>query len=87
MLPIEWKASADADLSEILDFISERSEQGAENLLQRIIHDLEHAAKHPFLFKISQRTPGLREIVTHPNYVVLYRVTPFPTIRTYNHFT
>jgi hypothetical protein len=37
VLAIEWKASADADLCEILDFISERSEQGAENLLQRII--------------------------------------------------
>jgi len=75
VLPIEWKASADTDLLEILDFISERNEQAAEHLFERIEHDLEHAAEHPYLYKPSQRIPGLREIVTHPNYVVFYRVT------------
>ena len=75
MLPVEWKASADADLLEILDSISEHNEQAAERLFDRIQYDLEHAAEHPYLFKPSQRIPGMREIVTHPNYVVLYRVT------------
>lgn len=75
MLPVEWKASADADLLEILDSISEHNEQAAERFFDRIQYDLEHAAEHPYLFKPSQRIPGMREIVTHPNYVVLYRVT------------
>ena len=74
MLTIEWKASAHADLLEILNFISERNEQAAERLFERIEHDLEHAAEHPYLYKQSDRIIGLREIVTHPNYVVLYRV-------------
>ena len=29
----------------------------------------------PYLYRISDRVPGLREIVAHPNYLVLYRVT------------
>ena len=75
MLPIEWKASATADLFEILDYISERNELAAERLFDRIEHDLEQAAVHPYLYKSSPRVPGLRELVTHPNYLVYYRVT------------
>ena len=75
MLPIEWAASGDADLMEILDYIGARNEPAAARLYERIAHGLEHAAEHPYLFKPSQRFPGMREIVVHPNYVVFYRVT------------
>ncbi|MES2297632.1 MAG: type II toxin-antitoxin system RelE/ParE family toxin [Pseudomonadota bacterium] len=75
MLPIDWKASAVADLFDILEAIGEHDQDAAARLLEGIGHDLEHAAEHPFLFKPSQRVFGMREIVTHPNYVVLYRVT------------
>jgi toxin ParE1/3/4 len=60
---------------EILDYISERNEQAALRLFECIEQDLEHAAEHPYLFKSSLRVPGMREIVTHPNYVIFYRVT------------
>jgi addiction module RelE/StbE family toxin len=75
VLPVEWKASADAELLEILAYISDRNEQAAEKLYERIQHDLEHASEHPYIFKSSSRVPGAREIVTHPNYLILYRVT------------
>lgn len=75
MLPIEWRASADDDLLQIMDFISERDEQAAERLFAQIERDIEHAAEHPYIYKQSQRVIGLREIVTHPNYLVLYRIT------------
>lgn len=75
MLPVEWKASADAELLEILAYISDRNEQAAERLYERIQQDLEHASEHPYIFKSSLRVPGAREIVTHPNYLILYRVT------------
>jgi len=75
VLPVEWKASADADLLEILAYISERNELAAERLYERIQQDLVHASEHPYLFKPSRRVSGAREIVTHPNYVILYRVT------------
>lgn len=31
-------------------------------------------AEHPYLFRASDRAPGLREIVAHPNYIILYKV-------------
>ena len=67
MLPVEWKASADAELLEILAYISDRNEQAAERLYERIQRDLEHASEHPYIFKPSLRVPGAREIVTHPS--------------------
>lgn len=75
MLLIEWTTSAKLDLLEILDFIAERNEKAADLLFERIEQDLEHAAEHPYLFKSSQRVPGLRELVTHPNYIIYYQVT------------
>lgn len=74
MLPIEWKATATADLFEILDYIGERNELAAQRLFERIEHDLEQAAAHPYLYRSSPRVPGLRELVTHPNYLIYYRV-------------
>lgn len=32
------------------------------------------AREHPYLYPPSERVPGQREIVAHPNYLVLYRV-------------
>lgn len=75
MLLIEWTASAKLDLFELLDYIAERNKKAADQLFERIEQDLEHAAEHPYLFKSSQRVPGLREIVTHPNYIIFYQVT------------
>jgi len=75
VLPVEWKAPANAELLEILAYISDRNELAAERLYERIQQDLEHASEHPYIFKQSFRVPGAREIVTHPNYLILYRVT------------
>ena len=75
MLLIEWAATAKLDLLEILDYIAQRNEQAAHRLFERMEQDLEHAAEHPYLFKSSLRVPGLREIVTHPNYLIFYQVT------------
>ncbi|MDR2128133.1 MAG: type II toxin-antitoxin system RelE/ParE family toxin [Burkholderiaceae bacterium] len=30
--------------------------------------------EHPHMYRPSSRVPGCREIVAHPNYIVLYRV-------------
>lgn len=74
MLPIEWRKSAKTDLYKILDFIGEHNEMAAEHLFERIEQLLEHVAEYPYFYKQSLRTPTLREIVAHPNYIVLYLV-------------
>ncbi|OFC35254.1 MAG: type II toxin-antitoxin system RelE/ParE family toxin [Acidithiobacillus caldus] len=75
MLPIVWRASASDDLATIIRYIANESPQAA----RRMKHLLEGAvlpvAEHPYLYRQSERIPGLREIVAHPNYIVLYRVT------------
>lgn len=75
MLNIAWRKNAEADLLEILSYIGERDERAVERLYGLIEHGLEHAAQHPFLYKVSQRIAGMREIVVHPNYIVVYQVT------------
>ncbi len=41
----------------------------------RIESSVRPLAEHPYLFRPG-RVPGTRELVAHPNYIVIYRVTP-----------
>jgi toxin ParE1/3/4 len=75
VLPINWKPNARIDLVEILDYIADRNSSAADKLHDQITYDLQQASEHPYLFKASFRYPGAREIVTHPNYIIVYRVT------------
>jgi len=74
MLKISWLPTATDDLAEIITFIAERSPQAAHNLRQRIENAILPVAEHPYLYK-SGRVLGTREIVAHPNYIIIYRVT------------
>jgi len=74
LLPIIWRSSAREDLAQILRYIAQANPQAA----RRMRHLLEEAvlplSQHPYLYRSSERVPGLRELVAHPNYLVLYRV-------------
>jgi toxin ParE1/3/4 len=72
--PIVWKPQARADLAEIITFIAEHSPASARVMKSLIEAATLPAAEHPYLFR-SGRVPGTREIVAHPNYIVVYRVT------------
>ena len=73
MLELIWSPAARDELSEILDYISQFNEDASENLRARIDSLVEKVQHHPQLFR-SGRVPGTREIVAHPNYIVVYRV-------------
>jgi toxin ParE1/3/4 len=73
MLPIRWRASAVDDLEEIVAYISARNPVAARGLRDRIETCVLPLSSHPYLFR-SGRVPGTREIVAHPNYIVVYRV-------------
>ncbi len=75
MLPVFWQESADADLAEITEYIGQFDIAAAERLWQRLRDCVLPLSEHPYLYRQSERVPGLREIVAHPNYVVFYRVT------------
>lgn len=74
MLPVVWTEDAEEDLATIIEYVFERDPLAARKLWERLKVSVVSLSEHPYLFKESDRTPGYREIVAHPNYLVFYRV-------------
>lgn len=75
MLPISWRASARDDLAQIIRYIARENPAAARRMKQILEAAVLSTAEHPYLYRTSERVSGLREIVAHPNYIVLYCVT------------
>lgn len=73
MLPIKWTDEAKTDLYSLIAFIAEENPYAAESLLQRLEDCVLPAAEHPYMFRLG-RVAGTREIVAHPNYILIYQV-------------
>jgi len=73
MLPIRWRASALNELDAVVAYIAQHNPAAAVALLERIQSSVLPLSEHPDLFRLG-RVPGTREIVAHPNYLVVYRV-------------
>lgn len=74
MLPIIWLDGALADLSDIISFIAEENPAAARRLKARLASAPIPLAEHPYLYPVG-RMAGTRELVAHPNYLIVYRVT------------
>ncbi len=74
MLPVFWRAGARADLAAIIGFIANENPPAARRMWELIETSVLPAAEHPYLYRPG-RVPGTREIIAHPNYIVVYRVT------------
>jgi plasmid stabilization system protein ParE len=61
------------DLSAIVDFIRERNPAAARLLAERLLADAEMLSQLPALYRPG-RVPGTREFVSHPNYILIYRL-------------
>ena len=73
MQTIRWTEEATTDVVEIIDFIEQRNAPAAQNLYAAIVQSAENIAFMPYLFRPG-RVPGTRELVVHPNYIVVYQV-------------
>lgn len=71
---VEWRPEAVADLWEILEYIDERNPQVAEELYAEIERATPALPEHPYLYRLG-RVLNTREIIVHPNYLVIYRLT------------
>lgn len=71
---IEWRPEARAELWQILNYIGDRNVAAAIDLSQAIEAATSALPEHPYLYRFG-RVPGTREIVVHPNYLVVYQVT------------
>ncbi|EUB74299.1 addiction module toxin, RelE/StbE family [Pseudomonas sp. GM41(2012)] len=71
---VEWRPEARAELWQIIDYIGDRHLVAASELYHAIEAATSALPQHPYLYRFG-RVPGTREIVVHPNYLVVYRVT------------
>ena len=68
---LEWKAAAVADLLAIIDYISDDNPGAAQMLKDEIADKASSLPEHPRMYR-SGRIDGTREMVVHPNYIVIY---------------
>ncbi|MCI3912332.1 type II toxin-antitoxin system RelE/ParE family toxin [Pseudomonas viridiflava] len=73
MLPIVWLQAAVNDLSSIILYIANENPSAARRLKSRLQAVPLPLAEHPYLFPLG-RVSGTRELVAHPNYIIVYRI-------------
>ncbi|MGY2289370.1 type II toxin-antitoxin system RelE/ParE family toxin [Pseudomonas sp. SDO528_S397] len=71
---IEWAPAARVELRQIIDYISDRNPNAAIELSRAIDASVRALSRRPHLYR-SGRVSGTREMVVHPNYLVVYQVT------------
>ena len=59
---------------EIINYIADDNPDAAQELKDQIEEKAAQLVSHPKLYKLG-RMKGTREMVVHPNYVVIYRET------------
>lgn len=74
MLPVQWLSAARDNLAAIVSHIAEYNPDAALSLQDDIEYSVSALPDHPYLYRRG-RVPGTREMVVHPNYYVVYRVT------------
>jgi addiction module RelE/StbE family toxin len=74
MFPVFWRFEARADLTSIVRFIANENPSAARRIRNLIEASVLPAAEHPYLYRAGA-VAGTREIIAHPNYVVVYQVT------------
>ena len=70
---IRWRALAEADLHAIVDYIAQDNAIAALVLGDTVARRVAELAERPKLYRAG-RVRGTREMVVHPNYVVVYRI-------------
>jgi len=73
MLPLRWRAAALDDLESLIGYVTDLDPAAAERLRDRIESAVLPLSEHPYLYRVG-RVAGTRELVAHPNYIVVYRV-------------
>lgn len=72
MLTVKWTDEARKQLLTLIGFIAEENPTAAESLLERLQNAVIPLAEYPDLYRAG-RVPGTREIVVHPNYILVYQ--------------
>jgi len=73
VLLVKWRPEAIVALTEIIDYIEQYNAASAASLHHTIVAAAEGLSSMPYGFR-QGRLSGTREMVVHPNYLVVYRV-------------
>ncbi|HAA40872.1 MAG TPA: type II toxin-antitoxin system RelE/ParE family toxin [Pseudomonas sp.] len=73
VLLVKWRPEAIVALTEIIDYIEQYNAASAASLHRTIVEAAEGLSSMPYGFR-QGRLSGTREMVVHPNYLVVYRV-------------
>jgi toxin ParE1/3/4 len=71
-LPL-WKPAAIADRKNITTYIAQDNPRAAIEMGDMLIQKAAQLDQHPTLGRVG-RVKGTRELVAHPNYILIYRV-------------
>nr|WP_015647661.1 type II toxin-antitoxin system RelE/ParE family toxin [Pseudomonas sp. GLE121]AGL12831.1 toxin of toxin-antitoxin module [Pseudomonas sp. GLE121] len=74
MLPVVWLDDAITDLTTVITFVASENPSAARRLKTRLEAAPLPLTEHPYLYPLG-RVPGTRELVAHPNYIIVYRVS------------
>ena len=70
---VDWTSRAKSDITGIVEYIAADNPDAADNLADTIINRAEALGFMPLIGRAG-RVAGTREIVAHPNYIIVYRV-------------
>ena len=70
---VRWRPVAEADRDGIVDYIAQDNLVAAIELGDAIDRRVAELPEHPKLYRVG-RVRDTRELVVHPNYVVVYRI-------------
>ena len=73
MMQIIWRARAKSNLAKIIRYIANEDPAAARRIKDRLESAILPVAEHPYLYRPG-RVPGTRELVAHPNYILVYLV-------------
>lgn len=71
-MKLAWKRAALSDRERIMAFIARDKPLAALAWDEKLEHSAESLIQHPRIGR-SGRVPGTRELVVHPNYILVYR--------------
>lgn len=71
---VEWTDDAQEELWAIIDYIDDYNSQAALQLYGDIVAAAETLPSYPYIHR-QGRVLSTREMVVHPNYIVIYRVS------------
>lgn len=68
-----WKPAAIADRKNITAYIAQDNPRAAIEMGDLLMQKAAHLDLHPKLGRVG-RVKGTRELVVHPNYILIYRI-------------